>query len=120
MADIEKAFLNVGLQNHKRDVTRFLWLRNPTETNLDNNLQVYRFCQVPFGHISSPFLLGATITYHLQSSDNHIAKKLHQDIYMDNFITGIMTIDEAKSLYIGANSLFDTVSMNLREWLSNC
>ena len=28
VADIEKAF-NAGLQNHERDVTRFLWLKKP-------------------------------------------------------------------------------------------
>ena len=44
IADIEKAFLNVGLQVNDRDVTRFIWLKDPTNTNLDNNLQIYRFC----------------------------------------------------------------------------
>lgn len=62
VADIEKAFLQVGLQPSERNVTRFLWLKdceNPT-TNKDN-IQEYRFCRVPFGVISSPLILGATI-----------------------------------------------------------
>ena len=119
IADIEKAFLNVGLQVNDRDVTRFIWLKDPTNTNLDNNLQIYRFCRVPFGVISSPFLLGATISYHLCSSDNPFAKDIHRDIYVDNLITGVDTIDKGKSLYTEAKGLFEDASMNLREWASN-
>ena len=119
IADIEKAFLNVGLQVADRDVTRFLWLRDPTNINLDNNLQIYRFCRIPFGVISSPFLLGATITYHLQRSSNPIAKDLLRDIYVDNLITGVDTVDKGKLLYTEAKGLFESASMNLREWASN-
>ena len=119
VGDLEKAFLNVGLQTQDRDVTRFLWLKDPTKPDLENNVQVYRFCRVPFGVISSPFLLGATITYHLQQSDNPFAGHLRRDIYVDNMITGVNTLKEAKTLYTEAKSLFLTASMNMREWASN-
>ena len=66
--DIEKAFLNVGLQVQDRDATRFLWLRQPTNTDVANNLQVYCFCRVLFCVISSLFLLATTINFHLRTS----------------------------------------------------
>ena len=119
IADIEKAFSSVGLQAADRDVTRFLWLKDPTVMKLDNNVQIYRFCRVPFGVISSPFLLAATISYHLQQSDNQFAEVLKRDIYVDNIITGVNTIEEAETLYNEAKSLFTAASMNLREWASN-
>ena len=119
IADIEKAFLNVGLQVTDRDVTWFLWLRDPTNINLDNNLQIYRFCCVPFGVISSPFLLGATITYHLQRSSNLTVKDLLRDIYVNNLITRVDTVDKGKLFYTEAKGLFESASMNLREWASN-
>ena len=74
---------------------------------------------MPFGVISSPFLLSATISYHLQRSGNRFAEVIKRDIYVDNLITGVSTIEEAKDLYNEGKSLFGTASMNLREWASN-
>ena len=51
VADIEKAFLQIGLQPSQRDVTRFLWLNNLDSPRVDR-AQEYRFCRVPFGVIS--------------------------------------------------------------------
>ena len=99
-----------------RDVTRFLWLKDPTCASLESNIHVYRFCRVPFGVISSPFLLSATITHHLQENNNQFAKLIQRDIYVDNITTGVNTYDEAKLLYTEAKSLFAAASMNLREW----
>ena len=62
VSDIEKAFLSVGLQVKDRDVTRFLWLKNTENSDTTNNLQVYHFCRIPFGVISSLFLLAATMS----------------------------------------------------------
>ena len=120
ISDIEKAFLNVGLQAKDRDVTRFLWLNN-TGSNLinDENLQVYRFCRIPFGIISSPFLLSATINYHLKQIGSTTAEQLQRDIYVDNLITGAQSVSEGHQLYTEAKQIFTTASMNLREWASN-
>lgn len=69
--------------------------------------------------ISSSFLLSATIKYHLQQSATLIAKLLQRDTYVDNVITGTNSIEKAKVLYTEAKKLFNTASMNLREWASN-
>ena len=87
IADIAKAFLNIGLQVQDRDVTRFLWLKDPHNPNLDGNIQIYRFCRIPFGVISSPFLLDATIAYHLKQTQTPTANQIQRDIYVDNIVT---------------------------------
>ena len=74
LSDIEKAFLQVGIQESERDVTRFLWFKDPTRPDkVNGNLCVYRFCRVPFGIICSPFLLEATLQYHLKQDGSDIA-----------------------------------------------
>lgn len=82
---------------------------------MSDNIQEYRFCQVRFDIISSPFLLGATAEYHLDSNESELATKLKNDIYVDNLISGTNSMNEAINLYHGANSIFSDASMNLRE-----
>ena len=53
VGDIEKAFLNIRVQEQDRNALRFLLL--------------YRFCRVVFGVNSSPFLLNATVRHHIMS-----------------------------------------------------
>ena len=54
IGDIEKAFLQIGLNIPDRDVTRFIWLKNPSDPELDNNIQILHFARIPFGVISRP------------------------------------------------------------------
>ena len=119
VADVEKAFHQVGLQPEDRDVTRFVWLKDATKPTLENNVQVLRFTRVPFGMISSPFLLAATVKYHLNRADTPVAKKISDNMYVDNMITGVATSEEADEFYKEAKCLFQSSSMNLREWASN-
>ena len=120
IADVEKAFLQVGLQPDDRDVTRFFWLKDVTKPTLENNVQILRFTRVPFRMISSPFLLAATINYHLNTAETPEAKKIANNMYVDNVITGVSTPKEAGQFYEEAKPLFQSSSMNLREWASNC
>ncbi|XP_061727618.1 uncharacterized protein LOC133532788 [Cydia pomonella] len=118
-ADVEKAFLQIGLHDKDRDVTRFLWLKDVSKPAVEENLIHYRFTRVPFGIISSPFLLNATIKYHLSKTNDERLKSLANDIYVDNVLTGSNSVKEAMSLYKDSKTVFQQISMNLREWSSN-
>lgn len=119
LADIEKAFLQIGLHNKDRDVTRFLWLKNPKEPKLEGNIEIYRFCRVPFGIIASPFLLAATLNYHLKSIGTETSDNILENTYVDNIITGKETVEESYAFYKEAKQICQQASMNLRQWTSN-
>ena len=57
LADIQKAFLQIGVREEDRDAFRFLFNINGKERHL-------RFTRVLFGGELSPFLHGATLVYH--------------------------------------------------------
>ena len=119
VSDIEKAFLQVGLHEADRDVTRFLWLKDTQILVSKENLVVCRFKRLPFGIISSPFLLRATIKHHLEKEKSATAKNIKNDFYVDNLISGADNEKDAARLYRDAKRLFGDISMNLREWLTN-
>ena len=115
-------FLQIGVQPHDRDVTRFLWFTDPTKpSKVDGNLSVYRFCRVPFGMICSPFLLKSTLKLHLRKEGSQVAKVIAENIYVDNVCTGNSSAEEAVSLCKEASNIFERASMtmNLHEWTSN-
>ena len=120
LADVEKAFLQIGIQERERDVTRFLWLRDVhLTTTSKSNLVVYRFCRVPFGLICSPFLLGATLKFHLQNEGTPLALNILNNMYVDNILMGTDSVEEANCIYQKARIIFKKASMNLRQWNSN-
>ena len=81
LADIEKAFLQIGVQEHDRDMTRFLWYTDPTKPEkIEGNLSIYRFCRVPFGIVCSPFLLEGTLRFHLKREGSCIAELINDNI----------------------------------------
>ncbi|CAF1060948.1 unnamed protein product [Didymodactylos carnosus] len=119
VADIEKAFLQIGLQKQSRDATRFFWLKSPDKLTTINNLATFRFTRVPFGLISSPFLLAATLAYHLLQNGSETVGNIFDNIYVDNIISGADNVQAAIKLYQETKKIFAAASMNVREWTSN-
>ena len=119
ISDIEKAFLQVGLQPHDRDVTRFLWFKDDENLTLKDNVKAFRFDRVSFGVISSPFLLAATIDHHLTKENSEFAETLRNDIYVDNVVTGLNDDDDPIAYYNQLKALFKRARMNIQEFCSN-
>ncbi|XGW27806.1 hypothetical protein V3C99_007969, partial [Haemonchus contortus] len=121
IADVEKAFLQVHLQEIDRDATRFFWLRNHNESPSQENIQTYRFTRVTFGLLSSPFLLAATICFHLDQyqGNEELVEAVKENLYVDNLLLSSDTLDEAMKQYSRTKQIFNELHMNLREYVSN-
>ncbi|EYC41333.1 hypothetical protein Y032_0573g163 [Ancylostoma ceylanicum] len=86
MSDVEKAFLQVRVHEQDRDATRCLWVRDIKKPPEGDNIAVYRFTRVTFGLKSSPFLLAATIKFHVEHDEANkmITEDIHNNLYVDN------------------------------------
>nr|CAD2195452.1 unnamed protein product [Meloidogyne enterolobii] len=118
-ADIEKAFHTLELEEEDREVTKFIWVKDTKKPISTQNIQYLRFAKVPFGVISSPFLLSATVRHHLEKCDDPVAKIAKENSYVDNIFIGIESANEAWLAYKRLKEIFKDAQMNLREFISN-
>ena len=119
VGDIEKAFLNVGVDKRDRDCLRFLWLEKPPDIS---KIVVYRFCRVVFGLNASPFLLNATLRHHISkfiTVDPDFVKKLIDLFYVYDFVGGGASSSEVADLYSKTVNCMAEGGFKLRKWLTN-
>ena len=116
-ADIEKAFLHVFLDKNERDYTRFLWLSDPS--NASSPFVTYRFKVVLFGATSSPFMLSATLKFHLTQNASAISRDLLHNLYVDNLVSGCESEGTAIQYFTESRSVLSSAGFNLRSWSSN-
>ena len=119
-ADIEKAFLMVGVDPPDRDFLRFLWVKDPLK--LPYEVIHFRFTRLVFGLRSSPAILGAVLLQHISqycSKQPEIAEKLRDSFYVDDLITGASDVQTALNFCLQARKIMTAGGMNLRKWKSN-
>uniref|UniRef100_A0A914QM23 Integrase catalytic domain-containing protein n=1 Tax=Panagrolaimus davidi TaxID=227884 RepID=A0A914QM23_9BILA len=123
-ADVEKAFLQLGLHPDDRDFTRFFWIKDVDEflkhgLKYDNIIEL-RFCTIFFGAKSSPFSLNAAIRkLLLQLEDVDFATQLKKNTYVDNVFIGGSNSEEVIQKTETAVDLFKSIKMNLRDIMSH-
>ncbi|EYC41341.1 hypothetical protein Y032_0573g167 [Ancylostoma ceylanicum] len=116
-AEVEKEFHQVRLQVSQRDVTRFLWLKNPSLPPSKDNLRIFRFRGIPFGVKSSSFMLVAAIHLLHRRLDLPLWREIERNTYTDKVVLGASSHREATGKYRSAKSTFSQMHMNLKEFL---
>ena len=118
IADIKQAFLNIEICEKDKNYLRFLY----SDPEDDTKIHVYSFNRVCFGITSSPFLLKASIKYHLnmlKQEEPKLAEKLMSDIYVDDLTSPIDSVEEGGIYYEFAKESMARVGLELHKWYSN-
>ena len=123
VADIEKAFMRIKINEEDRNYVRFLWFE---DGDPDKPITVYRYTSVFFGGTSSPFILNSTILHHLSKYEKDqdpvvqfVAQDLEEKLYCDNVLTGADDENTAIQYYTISRQVMKDADMNLRQWFTN-
>lgn len=122
IADVEKAFLMISLNENDRDVVRFLWIDKLPEDLSQIQPKILRLTRVLFGVTSSPFLLAGVIKSHLEKysySYPETFKMLNESMYVDDLLAGSPNEEEAFKRSEEAKLVMEEAGMTLRKWKSN-
>ena len=96
IADIQRAFLNIRLQEADRPFVRFLWYK---DNDLSKELCVYTYNTIIFGHTSSPMTLAAVLLEHFQQYNDPVAVDLSHKLYVNNLLSGVQAEAEATAYF---------------------
>ena len=117
-ADIEKAFLMVGISESARDMQRFLCFDEPE--NLNSKISCFQFTRLAFGlQIWIPSII---ITQHLNTYKNaspELIKLVEDSMYLDDLISGAENDRKAFDVYQGSKAIIAEGFFHLRKWHSN-
>ena len=119
-ANIEKAFLMVGIKSDDRDMLRFLWFKDPLAEKPEIN--EYRFNRLVFGVRPSPSILGETIAHHLnlyKHSEPEMYELLRKSLYVDDLLTGEKNDENGLVVYQKSKKIMASGGFNPRKWNSN-
>lgn len=116
-ADIRQMYRMIAVCPEHRKFQRLLWRFSPHDP-----LLIYELNTVVFGLNSSPYL--ALRTIHQLASDEaesypEASKAVLRDMYMDDYVTSVSKIVDAKILFQQMVGLFKAGGFELVKWSSN-
>ena len=111
LADIQRAFLQIGVKEEDRDAFRFLFNIKGKELHL-------RFTRVPFEGESSPFLLGATLNYYYDQQSEEpqeTVRALRGNTYVDNLMQTGEEVEELEKFKREATSILESAKFHVHK-----
>ena len=125
LADIEKAFLQVCIDQNDIDSLRILWYDDALQPT--RNVRVFRCLWVVFGFVCSPFLLNATIRVHLKrwleqtvtEEDRCGLKRLLESFHVDDLTLSVPSDNEVEKLVSISVKVMKDAGMSLRKCVTN-
>ena len=116
--DIERACLQISIDEEHKDILRILWYSDLTEEIISK----YRFTRVIFGVTPSQSLLNGIVQSHgskYEKRDPEFARKVKNHCYVDDLNTGAYSTEEGFKFYKKMKVRFLEANFNVREWRMN-
>lgn len=117
-ADIEKMYRQISINQPDTEYQRIVW----RETSLAP-IEHYRLLTVTYGTASAPYLATKTL---ITLADEYLhqyptaAKRIREDFYVDDLMTGAKNQEEAHKLKDEIITIVNSGCFNLRKWTTNC
>ncbi|GFW18510.1 reverse transcriptase domain-containing protein [Trichonephila clavipes] len=119
-SDIQGAFLTIGIAQEDHDYLRLFWFPNDGDAK---SYKIMRMNRVPFGVTLSPFILAATIKFHIRKYKEDYRETyelLNTSLYVDNLFAGSSeSVYKAFDLSKDAIEILKDANMNLRKFKTN-
>ncbi|XP_061719305.1 uncharacterized protein LOC133526629 [Cydia pomonella] len=114
-ADVEKMYRRIVVHPDDRHLQQIIWRKDPSEP-----LCTYQLNTVTYGTASAPFLAVRCLKQlSLDCSDPRLTEIIAHDFYMDDFLSGSDTEQEAASIIARVSAVLKSAGMHLRKWRSN-
>ncbi|GFW96966.1 integrase catalytic domain-containing protein [Trichonephila clavipes] len=116
-ASSKGAFLTIGIAEEDRDYLRFFWFPYDGDAK---SYKIMRMNRVPFGVTLSPFILAATIKFHIRKYKEDYRETyelLNTSLYVDDLFAGSSeSVYKAFDLSKDAIEILKDANMNLRKF----
>lgn len=117
IADIEKMFRQISIDESQWDLQRIFWRESPNEP-----LKEYQLTVVTYGMAASVFnSVRALQQCGIDNSINYpyAARAIANDFYVDDLLSGASSVIEASLLCAELDKVLKSGGFNLRHWVSN-
>lgn len=117
VSDVEKMYRQIIVTKAHRQFQRIVWQDEHA------NLQDFELSTVTYGTSCAPYLAVRTLNQLALDEERRFpmaSSHTLTDMYVDDFISGANTIEEAEKLRKEMVDMFKSGGFNLRKWSTNC
>ena len=115
VSDVSKMYLSINVCPKDRPFQRYFWRENPEDPMGEYQLNV-----TTFGLADSPFAAMAVLKTHSEFlPDGRAKNSLKRDLFVDDWLTGADTAEEALEMYALVRSHMSKAGFEFKKWISN-
>ncbi|XP_065079455.1 uncharacterized protein LOC135702362 [Ochlerotatus camptorhynchus] len=117
VADVTKMYRQMWVHPDDRRLQLVYW-----QSRTDSHVHPYELTTVTYGTACAPYLATRCLqqlSYDHSVSETDAAARIGKDFYVDDFLSGADTVEEATQLRSGVQSILASAGFELRKWSSN-